>query len=116
MWPISSMLGRWVGAWLGGSELDAHTQSNGRTTQEILEHPYQPQILDVIVVKTMLIKGLHLPPELVDNIVDQAEYWPHISSEVKYTTDGEHGFHTIGHSMVANGTENEFLVSSSASI
>jgi len=50
--------------------------------------PYEPSILDVIVVKAMLTKTLHtrslhkLPPELVDSIVDFAEYWPHTSVEV----------------------------------
>ncbi len=46
---------------------------------------YLPTILDVLVVKAMLAKALRLPAEIVDSILDQAEYWPHTSVEVDYT-------------------------------
>ncbi|KAM7201943.1 hypothetical protein V8F20_004651 [Naviculisporaceae sp. PSN 640] len=56
-------------------------------TQETpaVREPYEPTVLDVIVVKEMLHKALNLPPELVDSIVDLAEYWPHTTTEIDYT-------------------------------
>lgn len=42
---------------------------------------YEPSILDVLVVKAMLNKAVALPPELLNTILDQAEYWPHSTSE-----------------------------------
>jgi hypothetical protein len=44
--------------------------------------PYEPSILDVLVVKAMLNKALALPPELLNTIIDLAEYWPHSSTEL----------------------------------
>jgi len=41
---------------------------------------YQPSIEDVLRVKDILMsvqKSNSLPIELVDNIIDHAEYWPH---------------------------------------
>lgn len=40
---------------------------------------YRPSVKDVISVKKNLV-GLRLPLELVDSIIDHAEYWPHIKS------------------------------------
>ncbi|KAK0671186.1 hypothetical protein QBC41DRAFT_344855 [Cercophora samala] len=48
------------------------------------EGVYKPSITDVIVVKVMLVKGLQIPAELVDSIVELAEYWPHVTAEVTW--------------------------------
>jgi hypothetical protein len=45
--------------------------------QAVRRGPYEPSVLDVLVVKAMLNKALRLPPELLYTIVDFAEYWPH---------------------------------------
>ncbi|KAK4119333.1 hypothetical protein N657DRAFT_581874 [Parathielavia appendiculata] len=45
---------------------------------------YDPSVVDVLVVKAMLKKALSLPPEIIDSIVDLAEYWPHTTSEVSF--------------------------------
>jgi hypothetical protein len=42
---------------------------------------HEPIIADVLVVKAMLTKGLSLPVEIIDTIVDLAEYWPHTTAE-----------------------------------
>jgi len=43
---------------------------------------YLPSVQDVIVVKAMLLKGKYLPIEIVDLLVDHAEYWPHTTAAV----------------------------------
>lgn len=43
--------------------------------------PHEPSVLDVLVVRAMLNKACSLPPELLDTILDQAEYWPHSTTE-----------------------------------
>jgi hypothetical protein len=48
-------------------------------------HPYEPTVADVLVTKAMLTKALTLPPEIVDTIVDLAEYWPHTTTEINST-------------------------------
>ncbi|KAJ0159628.1 hypothetical protein CTA2_9378 [Colletotrichum tanaceti] len=46
-----------------------------RVTQE--PGNYKPSPTDVAVVRIMLEKALKLPPEVMDIIVDEAEYWAH---------------------------------------
>ena len=67
---------------------------------------YEPTVLDVIVVKAMLNKALRLPPEIIDTVVDMAEYWPHTSTEMIYT-----GRPAIARKNATSGAENQFLVS-----
>ncbi|KAK1763564.1 hypothetical protein QBC33DRAFT_549332 [Phialemonium atrogriseum] len=38
---------------------------------------YEPTVLDVLVVRAMINKAFGLAPELVDAVIDAAEYWPH---------------------------------------
>jgi hypothetical protein len=57
---------------------------------------YEPSVVDVIVVKAMLTKALSFPPEIIDRIVDVAEYWPHTTTELNGTTviaRGNNQFH-----------------------
>ncbi|ROT41011.1 hypothetical protein SODALDRAFT_330730 [Sodiomyces alkalinus F11] len=44
---------------------------------------FQPRPIDVIVVKTMLSKATQMPPEVVDIIIDHAEYWPHCETVIE---------------------------------
>ncbi|KAK0656262.1 hypothetical protein B0T16DRAFT_32583 [Cercophora newfieldiana] len=105
MWSITAAL-----SWLTGrDELIEPIEPAVRTPEEILSNPYLPSVLDVIVVKSMLVKGLKLPLELIDSIVDQAEYWPHTSSEINYAT-GDSPFYTVGYSTTADDSENELLL------
>jgi len=48
--------------------------------------PHEPSVADVLVTKAMLNKALALPPEIVDTIVDLAEYWPHTTTELNDST------------------------------
>ncbi|EFX01940.1 hypothetical protein CMQ_5011 [Grosmannia clavigera kw1407] len=43
-----------------------------------------PSFADVLVVKAMMGQAFHLPLELVDEIVDLAEYWPHTTTCIDY--------------------------------
>lgn len=67
---------------------------------------HEPTIADVLVVKAMLIKALNLPAELVDAIVDLAEYWPHTTTEASF--DG--GVPVARGGGDRHGKENVFLV------
>lgn len=71
----------------------------------VVRDPYEPTVLDVLVIKTMLNKAFNLPPEIVDSIVELAEYWPHTSTEIIYT--GSHKKNAQGS---RPGLENLFLL------
>lgn len=43
--------------------------------------PFEPGIADVLVVRAMLNGAFALPPELLNTILDLAEYWPHTTTE-----------------------------------
>ncbi|KAL2150194.1 hypothetical protein VTH82DRAFT_7870 [Thermothelomyces myriococcoides] len=67
--------------------------------------PFEPTVADVLVTKAMLRKAFDLPQEIVDSIIDYAEYWPHTTTQVDYPND----------SLVARGSsgpENIFLIRS----
>ncbi len=69
---------------------------------------YQPSIKDVLTVKEALHKKSALPYEVVDVIVDMAEYWPHtttISSRPMFIRGGSNG---------GSHAENQFIVSLSS--
>ncbi|KAK4168767.1 hypothetical protein QBC43DRAFT_309654 [Cladorrhinum sp. PSN259] len=59
--------------------------------------PYKPSVVDVLVVKVMLNKALSFPPEIIDVVIDLAEYWPCRTVEVNFGDDspetvrGRHG-------------------------
>jgi hypothetical protein len=40
---------------------------------------YKPSVQDVLDVKTIIVEASQLPPEMIDIIIDYAEYWPHTS-------------------------------------
>lgn len=46
--------------------------------------PYEPSPVDVLVIKAMLIKAIQLPGELVNNIVEFAEYFPCSRTFIEY--------------------------------
>lgn len=47
------------------------------------ESQYSPSVQDVLNVKQMFIDELELPLELIDSVIDFAEYWPHSSSFIR---------------------------------
>jgi hypothetical protein len=79
-------------------------QDEKRETHENQEdfEPYEPSVEDVFSVKSMLSGSFELPLELVDTIIDYAEYWPH-TSVIRTGED-----FTI---RAGAGHENQFLVS-----
>ncbi|EAQ89533.1 hypothetical protein CHGG_06152 [Chaetomium globosum CBS 148.51] len=84
------------------------TGSNAAATSSAGGGRYDPSIVDVIVAKAMLTKALTLPPEIIDKIVDLAEYWPHTTTELNGTTVIARGNNTtLGSSRT--GAEDMFL-------
>lgn len=57
------------------------SSNSENTSSTTMSEPYEPSIADVLVVKAMLTKGIckSLPRELVDLVLDYAEYWPHMT-------------------------------------
>ncbi|TLS21685.1 uncharacterized protein PpBr36_09627 [Pyricularia pennisetigena] len=60
---------------------ETHSDEMGSSTSRPAH--YQPSALDVLVTKAMLAKGMNLPLEVVDLVVDFAEYWPHTTTHVE---------------------------------
>ncbi len=87
--------------------VDQPSQANPENPPENPTHEHtlhEPSVADVLVVKAMLIKALSLPPEIVDNLVDLAEYWPHTSTGISFDSPT-----AVAHNSTA-ATENAFIV------
>ncbi|AEO54578.1 hypothetical protein MYCTH_2297284 [Thermothelomyces thermophilus ATCC 42464] len=106
-----------IAATLGASLLALHTYATWTRKKMTTESttaaqgPYEPSVADVLVTKAMLCKALRLPPEIVDTIVDHAEYWPHTTTRVDYPNDSliARGKNNFGN---RSATENVFLLRS----
>ncbi|KAF7552431.1 hypothetical protein G7046_g7410 [Stylonectria norvegica] len=70
--------------------------------------PYLPTPVDITVVRIMLVRGKRLPPDLVDAMLDFAEYWAHNSNEVDYLMQHSSPLRINGSSTV----ENKFMLRS----
>ncbi|KAL7947600.1 hypothetical protein V8C42DRAFT_318221 [Trichoderma barbatum] len=46
------------------------------------DKPYEPFLVDIAVVKAMLYHAKKLPPDLIDTILDMAEYWIHSTTQL----------------------------------
>ena len=87
-------------AWIGNYIYDAIFGASGEGDALDEETPefcgwdrYQPSVSDVLTVKEALLQKFTLPFELVDTILDLAQYWPHtttINSQGKTIRSG-HG-------------------------
>jgi hypothetical protein len=73
---------------------------------------HEPSLVDVIVAKAMLTKALSLPPEIIDRIVDLAEYWPHTTTELDGTTVIARGGNNNPLGPSRTGSENVFVLRS----
>ncbi|CRK21946.1 hypothetical protein BN1708_003527, partial [Verticillium longisporum] len=68
---------------------------------ELAPVPGHPEAIDVMVVKALLIKATNFPPEIIDLIIDHAEYWPCCETVMDYTGQNKvrisagHASHTL---------------------
>lgn len=75
------------------------------------EGPYEPSVVDVLVVKVMLNRALNFPPEIVDVVIDLAEYWPHHAVEVNWGDETPEVVRGRSGVFEDDGPEDKFLVS-----
>lgn len=68
-----------------------------------------PRLSDIIEVKNMLLKAYALPLDIVDAIVDYAEYWPHTTMSTKEPSWARAGARP--HSPSPGTSEDRFVVS-----
>ncbi|KAG7153030.1 hypothetical protein HYQ46_000498 [Verticillium longisporum] len=68
---------------------------------ELAPVPGHPEAIDVMVVKALLAKATNFPPEIIDIIIDHAEYWPCSETVMDYTGQNKvrisagHASHTL---------------------
>lgn len=62
---------------------------------------FEPSPADAVVTRFLLMRGLHLPAILVDDIIDWAEYWPRSTTAIDFPTTSP---------LVVRGSSNKFLV------
>ncbi|KAL2212832.1 hypothetical protein CC79DRAFT_1330138 [Sarocladium strictum] len=82
-------------------------QSSGRDWPQD-DGAYKPSPIDIVVVRTLLTRGRKLPPDLVDDIFDYAEYWAHSSNEIDYILEQKLPLRIAGRSQ----KEDHFLLRS----
>ncbi|OIW30839.1 hypothetical protein CONLIGDRAFT_630748 [Coniochaeta ligniaria NRRL 30616] len=93
---FGNIIGRPLSWFTGAFESPSHATTDGHDSDSDTDadsdagtvgsdnddvEPHEPSILDVLVIKAMLNKALALPPELLNTILDLAEYWPHTTTE-----------------------------------
>lgn len=72
---------------LFGTTIENHTDEEGEPcSKPYSSDRYRPSVRDVIGIKEALHKKSTLPYELVDTIVDMAEYWPHTTTTTQQET------------------------------
>jgi hypothetical protein len=64
--------------------------------------------VDVVIARIMLSKGKKLPPDVVDIILDFAEYWAHSSNEVDFKLQHQNPLTVNG----GSPTQNKFVLRS----
>ncbi|KZL83899.1 hypothetical protein CI238_07019 [Colletotrichum incanum] len=65
---------------VGNMQSDLQDPEAGQVTQQ--PGNYKPTPIDVIVVRVMLEKASKFPPEIMDIIIDEAEYWAHSEASI----------------------------------
>jgi len=71
---------------------------------------YEPSVVDVLIVKVMLNRALNFPPEIVDVVVDIAEYWPHHTAEVNWADETPKVVQGRSGGSQDNAPEDKFLI------
>jgi hypothetical protein len=87
----------------GDGEKDA-VKSGGEDDEA---RPYQPSPVDIVVVRTMLHRGVKLPVDIADFVLDLAEYWAHSSNYINYVEEQQSPMKISG----TSPNQNKFLVS-----
>ncbi|KAJ0343449.1 hypothetical protein COL154_011283 [Colletotrichum chrysophilum] len=64
---------------------------DGQSSTQQVPGEYKPTLADVLVVRVMLEKAAKFPPELLDLIFDQAEYWPHSEASMAWQVNVPRG-------------------------
>lgn len=66
-----------------------------------------PTVQDVLDVKQFFIERFELPLELIDSVIDRAEYWPHSTSILVPASGQQRPIHVSA----GDEGENRFMVS-----
>ncbi|POS82875.1 hypothetical protein EPUL_005162 [Erysiphe pulchra] len=85
-------------------ESETHDNRAVEAMEQIMKEPFQPSVEDVLATKESLLNKL--PIEIVDFIIDFAEYWPHTHIGVKQNSAID------SHRITAGINEDEFLLRS----
>jgi hypothetical protein len=88
----------------GDGEKDA-VKSGGEDDEA---RPYQPSPVDIVVVRTMLHRGVKLPVDIADFVLDLAEYWAHSSNYINYVEEQQSPMKISG----TSPNQNKFLIRS----
>ena len=67
---------------------------------------FKPTPIDIVVIRVMLIAAKKLPPDLIDTILDQAEYWAHSTNAIDYVAERGRVLQISG----SSNEESQFLV------
>ena len=81
----------------------------GKAPESSDDGVFRPTADEVVEVKQLLLESVKLPLELIDCIVDMAEYWPHTSSVLRRRT--EDGAEDPLYVRAGDPNENQLLVS-----
>ena len=85
-----------------GNSEDEHSAEE-RSTDE----PYYPTPVDLCIVRIMLGRSMKLPPTVIDDIFDHAEYWARSSNEVDFVLQHQSPLSISG----SGGNQDKCLVS-----
>ena len=87
--------------------MDISSESSYGPPSRLSPRPtYEPTVADVMVTRMLIQRGAKLPPEIVNAIIDMAEYWPHSTTEVDYLSELARPIEASG----SRATQNRFLV------
>lgn len=98
---------------IGSQDDPEHPDENANASGSANETPtedqqsYNPTPVDIGIVRIMLARAMKIPPTLIDEIFEHAEYWASSSNEVDFNLEHQAP-------MTISGTgerENAFLVS-----
>ncbi len=95
---LMSQIGRMVSGRSSSSEPDPEKSPSV---------PYEPLVIDIIVVRTMLVRRLRLPLDIIESILDYGEYWAHSTNSIDYMEEHKSPLRIMGSSQ----SEDKFLVS-----